>query len=220
MEQINIVKSLIEARKKKIIRLQYLPYSIEIAKKVWYGIAAELLGTVKITESTKECWTLLIKYIHSDISELFNEKGIYLCGNTGSGKTKTMEILLLYSEIDNVKYIVNEDEIKNFRFKIFSSIQIVSDYQEKGIEGIEKYKNYTNLLIDDLGSEQLEATHYGSKLNVIEHVIEHRYTKIGFTHFTSNLPMKSVSNIYGERVGSRIKEMCNEIQLQCDDFRI
>ena len=121
--------------------------------------------------------------------------------------------------IDEVQCIRHGRKI-NMDFKIINSRQIVSDYVTNGYEGIEKYSNYLNLCIDDLGNEVTEAKHYGTKLNCIEEIIENRYIKGHITHITTNFKIESIPEIYSDRVHSRLKEMCNYEIFKGEDLRI
>jgi len=68
---------------------------------------------------------------------------------------------------------------------------------------------------DDLGTED-EVRHYGSVTNVLGQIILMRYelfqSRKVMTHFTSNLTSDQIGNHYGERVRSRLREMCNWIE--------
>lgn len=145
-------------------------------------------------------------------------KGIAIIGNVGTGKTKAMEIMNKYLEIDNVFYVKNNKQIP-LRFQVFNSRQIVEDFAQDGFEGLHKYTYFHNICIDDLGTENLNPVYYGTKLNVIEEIIEERYRKGLMTHLTSNLNEEMLLDSYGDRVYSRLKNMINYHQLIGNDLR-
>ncbi len=224
MKKIDSLLSDINPAEKRVQRFKYMPYSLDLAKSVWYGIAQKLIGKVSKENQITDCWTNLIKWVHGDESCKYNlEKNILLSGRTGSGKSVTMKILHEYIKIDNVKFKRN-GKIVPLNFQIYSSRQIVADFQNAGYDGISKYMVSSNICIDDLGTEPPEALHYGTRLNVVSEIIEERYMKGKTTHFTTNLAEDNEDNQilerYNSRVHSRIKETCNVIVLNDKDFRV
>jgi len=203
-----------------ISRIKYMPYSEIISKNVWNQIALKYINNLRYDQFNKSIWSELIKYVHSDESCKYDlNRSIALIGRTGAGKTKTMQIMSEYMTIDDVKFIKNGKLIK-FNYKIISSRDIVSQYSTLGYDAIQKYIMITNICIDDLGSETANAKHYGTELNVIEEIIEQRYSKELITHFTSNLDMEGILNIYGSRVHSRLSQMCNIEIMNGNDYRL
>lgn len=205
----------------KIKRIQYMPYSEKVAKNVWHELLKSLIGKEPIyDEFNSTLYLEMIKWIHADESCSYElDKGIILAGSTGPGKTKTFETMRLYSQIDNVFYLRSGKQIK-LEFKIFNSRQIVSDYVNNGFDGIEKYSFYPNICIDDLGTESREAKYFGTNLNCIEEIIERRYLKGLITHISTNFPLDKMSELYSDRVYSRLKEMCNYIVFKGEDLRL
>jgi DNA replication protein DnaC len=221
MKTINSLITESKVEEQKVKRFQYMPYSEKIAKNVWFGIAKKLIGKIEITDNIKSIWSNLIKYVHGDESCAYDiTKSLLIMGRTGSGKSKTMEILSEYIKIDNVKFSRN-GKIIPFDYNIFSARDIVADYASSGYDGIAKYTIYSNICIDDLGTEGKEmANYFGTKLDVIPEVIELRYSKGLTTHFTSNLNLELIKDRYDDRVFSRISQQCNEIVMNDKDFRL
>ena len=221
MGQINEIIGDIKSGKQKTVRLQYMPYDINIAKKVWYQIAKKFIyQEIQPAQDISSVWLQLIKYVHGDPEcELDINKSVFLMGRTGSGKSQTMKIMNEYMKIDNVRFKRN-NKIIPFIYSIFSARDIVSDFNNNGYDGLEKYVTYSIICIDDLGSEPNEAVYYGTRLNVICEVIEERYAKGLTTHFTTNLDLVHTQKYYNDRVYSRIIETCNIVKLNDKDFRI
>jgi DNA replication protein DnaC len=199
-------------------RINY-KYDFKIAMDKWKEIASRLIGEIELQKDIENVWSNLIKWSFADESGDYNlNKGVYLMGRTGSGKSRTMEILNTFLRYDNIRYIKN-DKVSPMAFIIYNSRTVVSDYTLNGTEGLEKYLYYSNICIDDLGAEPVEALYYGTRLNVMTEIIEQRYAKGLTTHFSSNLNMKLLNDRYDDRVYSRIKHSCNIIQLNDKDFR-
>jgi len=82
------------------------------------------------------------------------------------------------------------------------------------------------LCLDDVGTLNPFAKHYGESVNIIKMLFEERYRNNKLTHFTSNLPIehknpkvKSIYTVYGDRMYSRIVETTNIIKLNDKDYR-
>jgi DNA replication protein DnaC len=197
-----------------------MPYKDDVAFDRWLGIAKMNIEDLKTGENQFRLWKQLIFYIQGD--ERFKgdlKKSIFLYGNTGSGKSKTLEIMSLFINIDEIEYKRNHKQI-TFNYRTVTAQQIASDFAQNGYDGIINYKSVGNLCIDDLGAEAITTNHFGNKVNVLAEVIESRYARHLFTHFTSNLDEKEIIERYNDRVHSRIVHSCNMIAMNDKDFRI
>lgn len=203
----------------KLQRISY-DYDLIEAKFFWHAIAQSLFEKVFIEKNTSIIWTEILRYLMGDEeSKISLNKGLYIYGPTGTGKTSTFDIITEFLKHTKVCYLIGTD-VKLFRFTKVSSKQIVTEFATSGHEGLKKYIEVRNLLIDDLGSEISTVKYYGTQVNVIEEIIEERYRKIGFTHITSNLLMSDLELTYGSRVFSRLNEMCFEIKMNTEDIRL
>lgn len=202
----------------QIERIKY-NYKPKEAGKVWKAIAYNHIAIVKISPDIKKAWNDLIKWSMGHDGNLDKNKSIGLVGRTGSGKTMTMYILNDFIEIDTVKYKRGKDLV-NLRFKFDSAIVIAGNYSLNGYDSLYKYSNYANLCIDDLGSENTNRKYFGDAANVIQELIEIRHTNGLMTHFTSNLTIEKIKEIYGDRIYSRLLGNTNIITMNDCDYRI
>jgi len=217
--EIQDIISKIEIQDYSVKRISYTPYSSEIAFRTLEEIGKKLMPDFQINHNNQGLYRDMILYVHGDQSYSGDlTKGIAITGATGLGKTKALEIMSLYSEIDEVKYIKDGKQIR-LKFPIYNSREMVDAYAKDGLDGIHKFTTFTNLCVDDLGTENMNANHYGTKLNVIEEIIEERYRKNLMTHITSNLSEEDLHEAYGDRVYSRLKSMVNYHSLAGQDFR-
>ena len=162
----------------------------------------------------------LIKYVHGDESGTMDtEKALGFMGNTGSGKTIAMKIARRYMKIDDVFFIRNNKKIP-FTFNIVSAWQIVREFSNRGYDGIEWMIREPVFCIDDLGAENQTVNWYGSKVDVIEYLLEERYAQKNITHFTTNLDTEKLAEIYGTRVRSRLIGDTNIVSFVDEDWRI
>lgn len=143
-------------------------------------------------------------------------KGLWICGNFGSGKT-----ILLKAYKDVAKRLYN----------IEVGLQTCSDMNARYLkrnemtrqlalfDGIKTFANKFDSqerIFDDLGEEETHVMDYGNKVCLMAHILSERYKGIrsgAITHITTNLTMDEVKQTYGGRIESRISEMFNVIKL-------
>jgi hypothetical protein len=144
-------------------------------------------------------------------------KGLFLSGKTGVGKTVHMKL---------VRQFLSFKE----RFKMKACQQLALEYMDQGAPILMLYgRNYVDNIdhntmnnsycFDDLGTED-EVKHFGTQTNAMAQVILMRYnlfqSRQVHTHFTSNLTADQIEFHYGDRVRSRLREMCNWIEYTAD----
>lgn len=79
----------------------------------------------------------------------------------------------------------------------------------------ESVSNTDVLFVDDLGAAKL--TEWTEE--VTYRLINHRYEQCRPSIFTSNVPPSQLRDVLGERIASRLTEMCERITLKGDDRR-
>lgn len=131
------------------------------------------------------------------------DKGIYLCGKIGCGKTILMKGFLETLMAASGYYI-----------PFYQASLLHIEYKKKGIDSLKK----NPIFIDELGREQLELYIDGVRIRPIEDLVAMRYEFGAMTFFTSNFKIETLSQGYddngkkigyGAYIGDRIKEMCN-----------
>jgi len=135
-------------------------------------------------------------------------KGILLSGPVGCGKT-TLMTLMRHVAQPNYKFIMRTCRDISFEF-IKEGYQTIQKYSN----GNNSYNEYRNYCFDDLGVET-NLKYYGNECNVMAEIILSRYdifiSKQVITHITSNLSATEIEAAYGNRVRSRLRELCNLI---------
>ena len=152
------------------------------------------------------------------IIELFNDDskieekvkaGLYIYGSCGTGKT-----FALYSIFRNCKFF-------RMNCRIINTVELLrlfkKDFNNPRENNFEDYLDFGGILfIDDIGAEKnsefVDETLY--------HLINSRNEQMLPTFFTSNLSIKELAEKNGDRIASRIVEMCKIIELKGDDKRI
>ncbi len=158
--------------------------------------------------------TLKNLYITSKIKEKIKEKikslnNIFITGEAGNGKTHLAVALLIdYGERNplNCKFI----NIPKMFLKIQSKIKNDEDYTQT----IDEISSLSFIVLDDLGIGNI--TDY--KKDVIYCIINERLNNNKQTIVTSNLTIENISEIYDERIASRIGSY-KSIKMPKSDYR-
>ena len=79
---------------------------------------------------------------------------------------------------------------------------------------------YQDLLaIDDLGTEPREVMDYGNIINPTVDILTRRYENQLFTIISTNLTPPDFSQVYGERIADRMREMMEKIPFNNSSYR-
>lgn len=161
---------------------------------------------------------LLLYFRGSEKTTLDLDKGLYVHGSTGCGKTLLFKIFK--------QYTMNVLQINSFQMS--SCEQVAISAERKGLDGINEFVENVDgkpscMYFEDLGVSNAEVKHYGTEVQVISELISRRYRHYEetgvLTHICSNVKPELLEKVYDKRVDSRINKMCNIINLNTLDFR-
>ena len=167
------------------------------------------------------------KMLKKSLSE---NKGMYLFGNCGVGKTHIS--YAIYKHFLDKKYTQGkvgieknldertisyhcDPEIRVYNWqKIIKLLKDTIGKREDYV--IDNFNPRGILVLDDAGAEK--ATDW--TIENLYYLINDRYEKNLITIVTSNFSLKELAERIGDRIPSRIAEMCNVIKLSGKDKRI
>lgn len=142
-------------------------------------------------------------------------KGLWIAGNFGSGKTLLMEAYVEMKRQAGDLVGIQTCVDMNTRF---TDIDKFTGKPQKfdAIKAFANKNDKTERVFDDLGEEEITLNDYGNKICLMAYILGERYK--GFpngvvTHVTTNLTNEQVSRDYGGRIESRTMEMFNVIIL-------
>ena len=217
----------------RIKRFSYLPYDMEMAMTAVLAIGKSRTPRFVIDDENVFVYENMIKWIQGDpsfscldpdtkaVTKGRLDAGIYIAGNTGSGKSWVLEVMSAFCLADNVQAVFGKDK-RSLSWQNYRTDAICDVYASSG--SVDKYKNIPILGLQDLGtdSEPLESLYMGNRLKVMRQVLEARGDdKSKLTLITSNIPMthRMMIDRYDHRVVSRLREMCNYFELTGKDRR-
>ena len=149
-------------------------------------------------EKTSKITKDMIQYAQNFDKALKVNRGIYLYGNAGVGKT-------FYAAC-----IANEMRKKGENVLIGSASDLVRYFTKeygRNEEAEKQIRTYPLMVIDDLGMERVND----ASMSVMNEIIDMRYLSKKPLICTSNFPINKLydgSGTYGERIISRLSEMC------------
>lgn len=214
-------------------RYQYTQYDVVEALKIVEAIGKSRNPAFVIDDENRFAYENFIKWAHGDgtmkcIDPISRQivpgrlnRGIYIAGNTGSGKSWCLEIMHAYCAAWNFKVLWGDDtEPRPLWWRTVRADALCDVWAEKG--SIIEYKKQAMLGIQDLGNEPQESLYMGNRLDVVRNLIEYRGDKQDeMTFITSNLRINGdiLIDRYGDRVASRLVEMCNYFEIKGKDRR-
>jgi hypothetical protein len=213
-------------------RLKYLPYRLDTALSVFHRIGLEKSKSFTIDRANIWVFQQLVRWAHGDKFECHNpesdrkqpqkmlgdpNKGIYIAGKTGTGKSWALDILSAYCEVDDMRVRLGKN-VHRLSYECFRTDSICEIYSETGT--IQRFKQRGVICFQDLGTEPLESLYMGNRISVMQQILESRGDRNDLiTLISSNEPMLDLHIKYGDRVESRIKGMCNYLILNGEDRR-
>jgi predicted ATPase len=249
LTQEEIDEAILQAKIKKSIRLEYeanqkraeenrrqltsAKWSTEQTKSFMLYRSSQIFDKpFSLDQNNQIIFDLLCHYFAEDegfvaiaenlgVSNPRLEKGLFLAGNFGVGKTWLMKLFAKNKRqvyhLHNAKQVADAFEVDGEE-AVRSFVQPIKNAYN---DGARFYQPYSGLCLDDIGTEDVK-TNYGNKKNVIGDLIEKRYAAghCGILlHATTNLTAAQLKEFYGERVTSRMREVFNFITLPGQDRR-
>ena len=140
----------------------------------------------------------------------FPERGLFLFGGKGTGKTSIMQ---RFSALFGIEFI-----------SVWDLSIVFSKGRNDGFWDEVQRFDHSHLIVDDLGNE-MDVKSFGNEMPIPD-LIRYRETLFQhherrFTFFTSNFQNRAaVTNAYGDTVFSRIAGMCDFVEFTGKDHRL
>lgn len=141
------------------------------------------------------------------------EKGLYIYGSVGTGKTTFFELLKKTGKSLHEKGFQTDLTFRNISCGNFVQQFMSMQKHQMQFDINAYYKN--RLYIDDLGVEQLCFNSY----ELIGDILFERYRNSARTWITTNLNFNQFAERYGKRLEDRFQKMFNVIEWKGKSFR-
>jgi hypothetical protein len=118
------------------------------------------------------------------------KKGIYIAGNTGTGKSWCLEVMATYAMAFGFVITLGETEKRMLYWDNVRADDICEEYAANGT--FQKFKTRNIYGIQDLGSEPAESVYMGNRIEVLRQLI-------GAYSFQKTLPLGHILPFFGRR---------------------
>jgi len=214
-----------------IERIPLTPYSMRKALQIFDALGKQRKSGFVIDSENRFLYENLLRWAHSDgemqclhprtkqIIKADTTKGIFIAGGTGTGKTWALELLSSYCALHNIR-VKKGEKIYMLSFPSVRADKICMDYMNQG--SFDSFINSPILCVQDMGDEPKESQYMGNREEVIKRLLSIRGDRRDrITLISSNIPLnhKLMTDTYGDRVVSRLEEMCNYFELVGKDRR-
>ena len=155
------------------------------------------------------------RHLSAFLTQESSKFGIVLTGGCGNGKTTIIKAL---QNLINTLRVPNPYNGKEYAMRIIDAKSMVATCKSN----YEDWKRlmYQDLLaIDDLGTEPREVMDYGNIINPTVDILTRRYENQLFTIISTNLTPPNFSQVYGERIADRMREMMEKIPFNNSSYR-
>lgn len=214
-----VKEALYEARKKRYYINKQKEYWNSInSKSEWHGItearlydyyATKLMRTInrKPTEKSLNILKLLTAYIMQTDTNFDNAKGFLFVGGTGSGKTVLAKT-------------ISKNPLYNYEF---TTAKNIAECYQIGDDHWQQWVNPNKaIIIDDLGDEKpAQIDHKKGQIEALDELLKRRYEDKSYCNIiiTTNMNGDVISERYGDRIRSRMREMFNVVNFGNNDLR-
>jgi hypothetical protein len=208
--------------------LQYVEYDFKLRLDSLLRIARKICPGFTLDSNNEFIYHEACRYFAADDSCAWDlNKGLYIYGDTGVGKTIFLRIFHNLMKAPGIE----EHSGKN-GFELYTVNDIIDGYSEYGhvfwknknlnVKS-ESYPKPIHIAIDDLGQNSRTASYFGNQIDVISELIQRRYyaytDNYVLTHASSNIMPSEIKEVYGKFSASRMREMFNVIPFPGSDRR-
>lgn len=192
----------------------------QIFRKCFYEVEPNFDPSKASREILNTIFAWIWKDERLNVKHVDFNKGFFLYGTLGRGKTMTLKAMQKYMNSIKRRYDKRDDYRLGAWWKTAS--ELANIYAADGQPALIQYAaDDMNLIIDEFGREPIPASNYGTKMNVLQFLLQLRYDhrRTSITHITTNSNPDALEPLYGDYVADRCKEMFNFIEFNGESLR-
>jgi DNA replication protein DnaC len=156
-----------------------------------------------------------IEVNQNELTHVRRGGGLYLTGPVGCGKT--LYAAKMMSESIRLTYIEQIGPKLHTFINVSHVLDVIrSSYDSESTETFDHYASVDFLILDDFGVEKLTEW----SVEKLYQIINHRYEFLMPVIFTSNLTVSELAERIGDRIPSRIEQMCIVKKMKEIDYRL
>ena len=212
MQTVTNLQTVIENRRTTASACKLSDSEVYHRKRKYLKAALSVIPEFMIDGSNKQLVTDLFNYFNNIEGRYNLHKGLWLYGDIGTGKSSLMRVFSEYQK----------QSLNGFKIHICDGIS--NDYGRSGNLDEYTYNQYGYIgkpvwmCFDELGRETIPANHFGTKLNVMQHILHIRYSLWQSqrlkTFVTTNCDPLQIETLYGDFIRDRVREMFNVILIE------
>jgi DNA replication protein DnaC len=167
----------------------------------------------KITKNNSDAINTIARMFFKSEYEI----GFALYGNVDTGKTYFSKIFCNIIKAANLGigiYYMTANYLATCMLKVGVKN---GEYWDDPFE-IDVLWKWHRLLVDDIGTEPKVVKSFGTDIMPFAELVQQRYDANLPLYITSNLSEKAIGEVYGERISSRLKEMCYSVVFEGKDL--
>lgn len=168
-------------------------------------------GKVVLTKEEKDNLSKIFNWLIGYRINVSLNKGLLFTGDYGTGKSVLMKAIVKFIDEYYSDRIV-ENGIPAPYYVL--SHDIATAYLEQNLSVLNRMKTTSVLAIDDLGYETKKVMSFGSEQHPFEEILMYRYDRKRTTLITTNLSLNQISEMYGQHIKDRIKQMVYIIEFK------
>lgn len=199
--------------------------SYDEARKSFWGIMEARAFEISRIENREFNWqisnemaarikSMLRYFINDPESEHPLNKGLFICGSPGTGKSEFMEMFCRFCTENKLS--------KEFQISSLSSIHTRAK-SDKDFDPVMPFVQF-NRSFDEFGRHIGPIVRFGDSLNINEAIIEERYERNKrygqITHFIANMTPNDVKDNFPPMIFDRVKSMCSSIVFGGESKRV
>lgn len=202
-----------------------LDLSISELKKIFVEVAREIESNWYARDDHRAVINDIFNWCIKAKGNLDINKGLWLYGNIGTGKSTMLAIVKKFCKMYRGQYYnLEHKSYMAYTYRITNVKDVCSAYQSDGYNGIDTFTNGQCQAFDEVGSESIPTGNFGTVENVMQYIFQRRYDHYKsadtyITHATSNLSPEQIIERYGERIYDRCREMFNFVPMLGASFR-